>query len=140
MNRNNKGFTLVELMVVIVIIGILAALAIPKFMDATIKAKIAEIPTVLGAYDHAELAHISETGAQAKSTDISFTAPTDSKWFTYGDGASAGIYEAAPAMDLGDIKKAAGCAARTTVDVDGTVHHVCVNALVKRYIPSFERN
>ncbi|WP_418312002.1 type IV pilin protein, partial [Phascolarctobacterium faecium] len=36
--KNRKGFTLVELVVVIAILGILAGLAIPRFMDATTNA------------------------------------------------------------------------------------------------------
>jgi len=44
---NKKGFTLVELMVVIVIIGVLAAVAIPKMMAATNKAKAGEGPMIL---------------------------------------------------------------------------------------------
>lgn len=43
MMTNQKGFTLIELMVVIAIIGILAAIAIPKMSSATDSAKIAKI-------------------------------------------------------------------------------------------------
>lgn len=39
-----KGFTLVEIMVVVVIIGVLAAGAVPKLFGAVVKAKASEIP------------------------------------------------------------------------------------------------
>jgi len=45
--KNQKGFTLVELMIVVVIIGILAALAIPRFMRATTKSKQSEAKQIL---------------------------------------------------------------------------------------------
>ncbi len=45
--HNRKGFTLIELMIVVVIIGILAALAIPRFMQATTKSKQSEAKQLL---------------------------------------------------------------------------------------------
>lgn len=46
-NRRQSGFTLIELMIVVVIIGILAALAMPRFMRASTKSKQSEAKQIL---------------------------------------------------------------------------------------------
>jgi prepilin-type N-terminal cleavage/methylation domain-containing protein len=119
--KNKKGFTLIELMVVIVIIGILAALAIPKFTNASAKAKWSEVPTVLASYDNAQLARLAETGTLGDVGVLVFEQPDDSKWFTYSQvnvGNFAGLVRAG---SLGGIDASDGV--QTTVDTDGGISH-----------------
>lgn len=47
--KNQKGFTLIELMIVIAIIAILAAIALPAYSDYTKKAKVSEVITAASA-------------------------------------------------------------------------------------------
>jgi len=68
-----KGFTLIELMIVVAIIGILAALAIPAYSDYTIKAKISESASITGAMKAAVEIYYSENGTLPDFTDATVT-------------------------------------------------------------------
>jgi type IV pilus assembly protein PilA len=141
----SQGFTLIELMVVIVIIGILAAIAVPKFMDASVKAKTSEIPTVLASYEHAELAFIAEKAALCTSIDqliFDTTSASKSKWFTYTPtySTTANTYTAAVATgkDLNASLKA-GTEVHTSVSNTGVITHKSTSdsAVFVKYIPNF---
>ena len=59
--RARKGFTLIELMIVVAIIGILAAIAIPNFLKFQAKSKQSEAKANLGAIYTGQIAYLGET-------------------------------------------------------------------------------
>ena len=91
-NLLEKGFTLVELMIVIVIVGILSAVALPNFLSQTSKAKATECTTRLGAIlsqAGAEgLGSGTETEKSAKMATLSDSHDSDLCEFTASDTAS----------------------------------------------------
>jgi type IV pilus assembly protein PilA len=68
LGKSRKGFTLIELMIVVAIIGILAAIAIPNFIRFQLKAKTSEGKVNVAAIRTAEEAFFSEFGTYVAAT------------------------------------------------------------------------
>jgi len=107
MTKMQKGFTLIELMIVVAIIGILAAIAIPAYQDYTIRAQVSEGMNLAAAAKAAVAETFLNTGAApATRTEAGMSATatdTNGKYvtqvevaggtitITYGNDANAAI-------------------------------------------------
>ena len=94
MNRaNQKGFTLIELMIVIAIVGILSAVALPAYQDYTVRAKVTEGLTLAGAlktgvteYYYSEGSYATTLDGMGLTSDENSDLVSSITWDGSGDG------------------------------------------------------
>ena len=82
LRKNRKGFTLIELMIVVAIIGILAAIAIPNFLKFQAKSRTTEARTNLGAIFTGETSYYGEANTYGDFTNIGW-GPTGTPRYQY---------------------------------------------------------
>jgi type IV pilus assembly protein PilA len=107
MDTLQKGFTLVELMIVVAIIGILTAVALPAFQDYTIRSKISEVILALSAC-RTPVSEVYQSGPD--------TPPGPNNWDCEIGASQATKYVAAISTDANGVVSA------TVQSVSGSVN------------------
>ena len=149
MKKTQQGFTLIELMIVVAIIGILAAIAIPAYQDYTVRAKVTEGLSLANSFKVA----VSENAANginplntnmpafaatSNVSDIAADGPTGEITITYTAAAGGGTMVLAPrdggaALTAGTIPTNA---IAWNCNAEGSTKGGTNGTLVAKYAPS----
>jgi type IV pilus assembly protein PilA len=140
MKHRQQGFTLIELMIVVAIIGILAAIAIPAYQDYVIRSQIAEGLQLVGSAKVAASEYYQSTASFATSnTQAGLTAATSirGKYVTQVEISGSGVIQVTFGNDA-NAEISGAVLSFTPTSHTGSISWECNGdaALPSKYLPS----
>jgi len=94
--RSRKGFTLLELIIVVIVIGILASIALPRFIRVAERARIAEAKSILDALRSSQMRYLAQWNTYTGVTGMLDTPPPPAKYYTFSANAAPASASTAP--------------------------------------------
>jgi type IV pilus assembly protein PilA len=137
MRKIQQGFTLIELMIVVAIIGILAAIALPAYQDYTIRAQMSEALNLASGGKNTVAETYSNTGAFPTSNPaagLSDKATIKGKYVTQVEVVGAGTIVATMGGDA-HANVTGKTLTLTPTDNGGSVSWACTSTAVDKYLP-----
>ena len=130
-----KGFTLIELMIVVAIIGILAAVALPAYQDYTVRAKVSEVMLAASSAKTAvaEAAATNSAMPLAASVDVQTQVSKFVSAVAYAVSGGVGVITATA---TGDANIATSTITMTGAYSAGQVTWTCGGTIQSKYRPS----